>query len=166
MAIEMWRPRRSLQHWRPFANLDEWEQRLDDMFGPSHTPFSGLRGPWHEMEWTPSIEVFDRDDKLVVKAELPGMNEDDIDVSVEDNTLTIKGERKAENEVKEEEYYRCERFYGSFFRAIPLPSRVDAEGIEANYEDGILEITFPKVGEEKSKKIKVSGKTAEKKAEK
>jgi len=166
MAIEMWRPRRRLQHWRPFANLDEWEQRLEDMFGPSHTPFWGLRGPWQEAEWMPSIEVFDKDDKLVMKAELPGMNEEDIDVSVKDNILTIKGERKDENEVKEEEYYRCERFYGSFFRAIPLPSQVDAENIEANYEGGILEITLPKASEEKAKKIKVSGKTAEKKAEK
>ena len=166
MAIEMWRPRRRLQHWRPFENLDEWEQRLENMFGPSHAPFLGFRDPWQDAGWTPTVEVFDRDDKLVVNAELPGMSEEDIDVSVENSTLTIKGERKAENEVREEDFYRCERFYGSFFRAIPLPSRVDSEGIEAQYENGILSVTLPKTGEGKPKKIKVAGKKAEEKAKK
>jgi len=158
MAIDIWKPRRRLQHWRPFSSLDEWEQRLENMFGPSHIPFWGMEGPWQEASWSPSVEVFDKDDKLVVNAELPGLNEEDIDVSVENSTLTIKGERKAENEVKEADYYRCERFYGSFYRAIPLPSKVVADGIEANYENGVLSITLPKSGEDKPKKIEVSSK--------
>ena len=158
MAIDVWRPRRRLQPWRPFSVLDDWEQRLEHLFGPSHTPFFGGQGPWQEAEWTPTVEVFDKDDQLVVNAELPGMKEEDIDVSVENSTLTIKGERKAENEVKEADYYRCERYYGSFYRSIPLPSRVDSDSIEASYENGVLSITLPKTGEDKPKKIEVSSK--------
>ena len=120
------------------------------------------RVPWHDIGWTPAVEVFDKDDRLVVKAEIPGMKEEDIDVSVEDNTLTIRGERKAETEVKEEDYYCCERSYGTFFRSMSLPSKVDAEKIEANYEDGVLEVTLPKASEVQSKKVKVSAKKKEK----
>ena len=93
-----------------------------------------------EMGWAPVIEVFEKEDKYVVKAELPGMKEEDIDVSVLGDTLTIKGERKAESEVKEENYYCCERSYGSFFRSIALPSNINAQKIEATFEDGVLEI--------------------------
>jgi HSP20 family protein len=107
--------------------------------------------------------VFEKDNKLVVKAEIPGMKEEDIDVSVVGDTLTIKGERKAETEVKDEDYYRCERSYGSFFRSIPLPSAVDANKIEASYENGVLEVTLPKTAAAKRKKVKVA---ARKKAEK
>jgi HSP20 family protein len=111
----------------------------------------------------PAIDVFEKDDKFVVKAELPGMKEEDIDVSVVGDTLTIKGEKKTETEVKEEDYYRCERSYGSFVRSIPLPSTVNADKIEANYEGGVLEVSLPKVAKVKPKKVKVS---AKKKAEK
>ena len=108
--------------------------------------------------WAPAIEVFEKEDKFVVKAELPGIKEEDVDVSVVDDILTIKGEKKTENEVKEEDYYRCERSYGSFFRSIGLPSNVDAKKIEASYEDGVLEVTLPKAVEAKLRKITVSTK--------
>jgi HSP20 family protein len=92
-----------------------------------------------------------------VKAELPGM-EEDIGISVVGNTLTIKGERKAESEVEEDDYYYCERSYGSFSRSIDVPSNVDTEKIEVSYEDGVLEISLPKTPEVKPKKISVSAK--------
>ena len=111
-----------------------------------------------EIGWAPAIEVFEKEDKFVVKAELPGMKEEDIDVSVVGDTLTIKGEKKAETQVKEEDYYCCERSYGSFFRSIALPSTVDAKKIEASYEDGVLEVSLPKAAEVKPKKISVSAK--------
>lgn len=111
-----------------------------------------------ERGWAPAIEVFDKEDKYVVKAELPGMKEEDIDVSVVGDTLTIKGERKAETEVKEEDYYCCERSYGSFFRSIALPPNVDTKKIEASFEDGVLEVSLPKAPEVKPKKIAVSAK--------
>jgi HSP20 family protein len=92
------------------------------------------------------------------EAELPGMKEEDIDVSVVGNTLTIRGERTAESEVKEDDYYCCERSYGSFSRSIAVPSNVDAQKIEANYEDGVLEVSLPKKPEVKPKKVTVSAK--------
>ena len=115
-----------------------------------------------EMGWAPAIEVFEKEDKFVVKAELPGMKEEDIDISVVGDTLTIKGERKAESEVKEEDYYCCERSYGSFSRSVAIPSNVNANKIKASYEDGVLEVSLPKVPEVKPKKIAVSAKKKEK----
>jgi len=111
-----------------------------------------------QMNWAPAIDVFEKGDKLVVKAEVPGMKEEDIHVSVEDNTLNIRSEKKTESEVKNEDYYRCERSYGSFFRSVALPSTVDASKIEADYEDGVLEVTMPKKPEVKPKKVAVKKK--------
>lgn len=101
----------------------------------------------------PAIDVFEKEDKFVVKAELPGIKEEDIHVSVVGDTLSIKGEKKTETEVKEEDYYRCERNYGSFYRSIPLPSNVDADKIEAAFEDGVLEVALPKSAKVKPKKL-------------
>jgi len=104
----------------------------------------------------PAIDIYEKEDKYIVKAELPGMKEEDIDVSVVGDTLTIKGERKTEEEVKDEDYYRCERAYGSFMRSISLPSEVEADKIEAKYEDGVLEVSLPKAAEVKPKRVTVS----------
>jgi len=153
MVLERWRPRWRITPWRPLRETEDWERRLEDYFGrPVWRLPDGERG------WMPSVDVFDKDDKFVVKAELPGMKEEDIDVSVVGDILTIKGEKKEEAEVKEEDYYRCERTYGSFYRSIPLPSSVDASKIEANIEDGVLEVTLPKSAGVKPKKIAVSPK--------
>ncbi len=162
MAIERWRPRWGAATRSPFGELESLERRFEDMLGASHLPFLMRRAPWNDIGWTPAIEVFDKDDRLVVKAEIPGMKEEDIDISVEDNTLTLRGERKAETEVKEEDYYCCECSYGTFFRSMNLPSKVDADKIEANYEDGILEVTLHKAAEVKPKKVKVAAKKKEK----
>lgn len=118
--------------------------------------------PTQEKGWSPAIEVFEKEDKYVVKAELPGLKEDDVDISVSDDTLTLKGEKKTEHEVKEEEHHWSERTYGSFLRTIRLPSDVETKKIEANYEDGMLEITLPKMAEVKPKKITVKPKKGEK----
>ena len=153
MDLERWRPRWGITPWRPFRGLEEWERRFEDMLG---RPMWRL--PVEEIGWMPAVDVLEKDDKFVVKAELPGMKEEDISVSVVGDTLTIKGEKKTETEVKEEDYYRCERAYGSFYRSIPLPSTVDAGKIEASYQDGVLEVTLPKAAEVKPKKIAVSAK--------
>jgi len=151
MAIEIWRPRWGITPWRPFGELEEWERRFDDLLG---RPL--MRLPVEGRGWMPAVDVFDKKDKFIVKAELPGMKEEDIDVSVVGDTLSIKGEKKTETEVKDEAYYRCERTYGSFYRSIPLPSTVDANKIEASFEDGVLEVVLPKSAEVKPKKIAVS----------
>jgi len=162
MVMERWRPGRGLIPWRPFTGLEEMERRFDDILGRSFYPTVWRRLPMIEMGWVPAIEVFEKEDKFVVKAELPGMKEEDIDVSVVGDTLTIKGERKAESEVKEEDYYCCERSYGSFSRSLAVPTNVDAKKIEATFEDGVLEVNLPKAPEVKPKKITVSAKKKEK----
>ena len=153
MAIERWRPRWGITPWRPFRELEEWERSFDDLFG---RPLWRL--PVEERGWMPAVDVFEKEDRFVVKVEPPGMKEDDIDVSVVGDTLSIKGEKKTETEIQEEGYYRCERNYGSFYRSIPLPSNVDANKIEASFEDGVLEVALPKSAKIKPKKIAVSAK--------
>lgn len=155
MTMERWSPGRGLIPWGPFRELEEVERRFGDIFEQSLLP-AWRRLPLEKKGWIPAIDVFEKEDKFVVKAELPGMKEDDIDVSVVGDTLTIKGEKKTEAEVKEDEYYRCERSYGSFFRSVALPSHVDAKKIEASYEEGVLEITLPKVPEVQPKKVLVT----------
>jgi HSP20 family protein len=156
--MERWRPGRGLIPWRPFRDLEELERRFDDILNWPPLPAVWRRIPTMDMGWAPAIDVFEKEDKFVVKAELPGMKEEDINISVVGDTLTIKGERKAESEVKEDNYYYCERSYGSFSRSIAIPSNVDAQKIEANYEDGVLEVSLPKTLKVKPKKISVSAK--------
>jgi HSP20 family protein len=139
-------------------------------------PWQGLMSSWREMEdrmdrlfeetfgrswrqtapqataWLPAVEVFEKDGKLTVRAELPGLKREDITIEVMDDTLMLSGERKTEHEVKEQDYYRCERAYGSFRRAIGLPAGVDKSQIKAVYTDGVLEVTLPKAkGQEPTK---------------
>lgn len=153
MVLQRWRPRYGITSWRPWRGLEDWERAFENLFDRPMVQF-----PVEERGWAPDLDIYEKDDKFIVKAEVPGMKEEDIDVSVTGETLTIKGEKKAESEVEEENYYRCERRYGSFYRSIPLPSNVDADNIEADYEGGVLQVTLPKAAEEKAKKINVSAK--------
>jgi HSP20 family protein len=152
----------AIQRWNPWGELAEMERRMDEtMRYPLMTwrhPLLWWRAPTENMAWLPSLEMYEKEDKVVVRAEIPGMKQEEIDISVEDSTLTIKGERKAESEVKDEDYYRCELSYGRFSRSIALPSKVQAEKVAASYDDGILEITLPKAPEAKPKKIAVKAK--------
>jgi HSP20 family protein len=99
--------------------------------------------------WRPSVDVYEKDGNLVIKAELPGMKKEDIEVALDQGDLVIRGERKAESEVKEENYYRIERNYGSFYRRIPLPFEVKPDQITASYNDGVLEVRIPKPAQER-----------------
>ena len=158
MAIQKWRLSRGLTPWNPFTELDEMERRMSDIFERPFLPSLWRRFPTEQMAWAPAIDVFEKENKFIVKAETPGMKEEDINVSIEGDSLNIKGEKKTESEVKEEDYYRSERSYGSFFRSIALPSTVDAGKIEAEYDNGVLEITIPKKAEVKQKKITIKKK--------
>ncbi len=144
-------PRRAMTTWTPFR---EMERMMDDMW--QGWPGLFRRTPMEGMTWMPSIDVYDQDDSIVVKAEIPGMKKEDINVSVMGDTLTISGERKTENNVKEENYFRSEMSYGKFSRMITLPSEVDAGKVKATYENGILEINAPKVESAKAKKVEIS----------
>ena len=149
----------AIERWRPWDELREMERHMDEMMRHPlmmrRRPLVWWRVPTEELGWTPSVEVYEKGDNFVVRAELPGMKKEELDISVLGDTLTIKGERKTESEVKEEDYYRCELCYGKFSRSVALPTAVEAGKVEANYENGILEITLPKAKEAKPKKIDV-----------
>jgi len=102
------------------------------------------------------VDIYENADGLVLKAELPGVNPDEVEIRVEDNTLYLKGERKFEKEVKEQNYHRVERSYGTFTRTFSLPNSVDADKVSANYKDGVLTLTMPKKEEAKPKTIKIN----------
>ncbi|MDM7999627.1 MAG: Hsp20/alpha crystallin family protein [Dehalococcoidia bacterium] len=151
--MERWRPR-SLLTWNP---VEEMERLLEDPF-LSQWPLLRVgwgRTPRHEMAWAPALEMYEKDNNYVVKAELPGVKKDDIDVSITGDKLTIKGQKRASKEIRDEDYYRCESQYGSFLRTITLPAAVDAKKIEASYEDGILEIRVPKAKEAVPTKVEI-----------
>ena len=118
-------------------------------------PFTDLFGLQDEKSWAPAVDIYDNKDNLVIKADLPGMTQKDINVSVEDGVLRIKGEKKKEHEEKKENYFRLEKSYGYFERSFALPMNVDATKVKATYKDGVLELTLPKKEEAKPKQIKV-----------
>jgi HSP20 family protein len=151
----------TMQRWRSggtmvpsMEDLHGLQRRIEDYL--SNFGISPYRGE----SWIPVLDIYEKNDGYVVKAEIPGIKEEDVDVSVFGERLTIKGEKKAETEVTEENYYRSERSYGKFVRSVDLPPNVDTEKIAASYDDGILEIVIPKtsVTEVSSKKIPVSSK--------
>jgi HSP20 family protein len=138
--------------WEPFSDL--WDMRsemshlLDSFFGrPQERAVAG--------NWYPAVDIYEEKDHYLVKAELPGVKQNDIKVSLTDNTLTLQGERKAEHEEKHNGYYRLERTYGKFHRSFKLPVEVNADKIKAKYKDGILEIDIPKSEKAKPKEISI-----------
>ena len=145
----------SLIRWEPFRDFCTLQDRMNRMFGGiSRRPESTDEG-LTAGSWTPSVDVYETNDSIVLKADLPGMSQNDVEISVEGNTLTVKGERKFEKEVNEKEYYRMERSYGTFTRSFTLPPTVDADKIDAAFAQGVLKITLPKREESKPKQIKV-----------
>jgi HSP20 family protein len=123
---------------------------FDEPFFPTDRENNEVMGTWY-----PVVDMFEENDSFVIKAELPGMDKKDISVDVKDRVLTLKGERKFENEVKEENYYRRERSYGKFQRAFTLPADIDPNEIRADFKDGLLKIEVPKPEEHKPKEITV-----------
>lgn len=158
MTIERRKPEKGLTAWQPSRGMEEMGRRFEDIFGRPFLPGIWRAFPSEEMVWAPAIDVLEKEDKFLVKVELPGVKEEDVNVSVAGGTLTIEGEKKAESEVKKKGYYYTETSYGSFSRSITIPSIVDASKIEASYDKGVLEITLPKAPEVKPKKIAVAAK--------
>ncbi|MFP4158851.1 MAG: Hsp20/alpha crystallin family protein [Desulfosalsimonas sp.] len=145
----------ALVRWNPWTTLPTLQDRInrvfDDMF-----PATGEGGEdFGFFEWRPSVDTYEKDGAVMVKAELPGVKKDDVSIDVNNNVLSIKGERKDEENVEENNYYRRERFYGKFQRAFTLPDNVDTEKIEATFKDGVLEVKVPKTEESKGKKIEI-----------
>ena len=140
-----------------FGGLSQLRQELDQIFDAAT---SDLYSPFRafgllEREWSPSIDLSQDKDQIRVRAELPGLKRDEIELEVQGDTLILRGERKRDIKEKEGNYHRVEQTYGQFFRAISLPSSVDPNGIKATYKDGILEVVLPKKEEAKPKQINI-----------
>jgi HSP20 family protein len=145
-----------LRRWDPLRELFSLRNEIDRMFDRFFAP---IEFGTEELVWTPSIDMYETDKELVVKAELPGLTSKDVDITLTDDTLTIKGEKKEAEEVKSENYYRKETRYGAFHRVIQLPTPVKKEDVKATFKDGVLEIRLPKAVEEtRGIKIKVEDK--------
>ncbi|HXT10929.1 MAG TPA: Hsp20/alpha crystallin family protein [Candidatus Angelobacter sp.] len=152
MNLLRWQ-RPELASWPTFGGLSTLRNEIDRLF---EAPLSELAHGSHFLSGSaPALDVFEDKDNFVVKAELPGMKKEDIDVSLHDGTLSISGERKSDKKWEDAEVYRAERFFGRFQRTVALPSAVDAAKIKAQYKDGVLTITLPKAEEAKPKQIDV-----------
>ena len=126
----------------PFAVLRQMTPEFDRFFASPRWPSLFERGG-PETPWIPEIDIFEKDNRLVTKFDLPGLKKEDVKVEVTDAHLAISGERKRETEEKKEQFYRCEREYGSFYREVPLPEGVKLEDVKATFADGVLEVSVP-----------------------
>ncbi len=149
MMLTKWQPR-SVRTWDPFEELAGFRRLFDEPSGSLLQGFGTVA-----QEWKPLVDVVENKEGITLKVELPGVKQEDINLSMEDNVLTIKGERKQEKETADGSFTRTERSYGSFQRTMVLPPTVDTEKVKASYRDGILEVTLPKKEEAKPKAIKV-----------
>jgi HSP20 family protein len=120
------------------------------------TAFPGRTDSSTMTTWAPAVDIYETENELVLKADLPDMNERDVDIRVENNMLTVRGERKFEQKVKEENYLRIERTYGSFSRSFSLPNTISTENIKAEYKNGVLTVEMPKRAESKPKQVKIN----------
>lgn len=153
MTLTRWqRPELS---WTPFRQLSSLRSEIDRLFEAPLTALTEISHPFGS-GWVPAVDLYEDKDAFVVKMELPGMNRDQIDISLHEGVLSIAGERKEEEKGADSETYRSERFFGRFQRSITLPAVVSAERVNASYKDGILTVSLPKAEEAKPKQITVN----------
>ena len=153
MALTRFKPETEISNWSPFRDLVNMQREVGRLF-------DGLLGdPDRDRNmmtsWSPSADVIENNNYYLIKVELPGVSKNDVKITLRENVLTIKGEKKAEKEEKDHNYHRIERSYGSFERAFSIPSNVKGEKIDASYKDGVLTVTLAKVEEAKPKEIEV-----------
>ncbi|MBM4161268.1 MAG: Hsp20/alpha crystallin family protein [Ignavibacteria bacterium] len=153
MSLIRWNPARQLERWSPdFLGVQREINRLFDDFFRGGMQSDTTLGPSY---WTPAVDIVEEDDQFVVKMELPGVNKEDVKITLETNILTVQGEKKHEKEEKGENTYRAERSYGAFQRSFTLPTTVKSDKIDAVYKDGVLAVTLPKAEEARPKQIEV-----------
>jgi HSP20 family protein len=143
----------ALVRWDPVRELDSLQgdmNRLFDRFFEGRTP-NGTAG----RRWIPAMDLVETDDHLVLRGDLPGMGEDDVNIEIKDNVLTVSGERKAENEERGEGFHRVERAFGSFSRSLTLPQGIDPEHVEATFDKGVLEVRIPKPAQAKPTRVQI-----------
>ena len=141
--------------WDTFRDLGMLQDRMNRLFDDAGRGWRNDE-PAATTSWSPSVDIFETEGEIVVKAELPGMDRKDITLHLENNVLTLRGDRKFEKETKEENYHRIERSYGNFSRSFSIPATVDAETIRADYKDGVLKIVLPKKEQARPKQIKIA----------
>jgi HSP20 family protein len=157
--MERYRPhRRTPVLWNPFREMEEMERMMDEAF---RRPVMWRRVPEAEFVWSPSIEMYQKENSYTIRLELPGVRPEDVDISMSGDSLIVKGERKPPEDMQDEAYQLCEVCYGSFTRTINLPESVDSDKIEANLENVILDIRVTKAEKVKPKQIKVQSKSSQ-----
>jgi HSP20 family protein len=144
---------RTIARWEPFRGVTTLQDQINRLFGEA---FERTGEESSLSAWAPAVDIYENEQELVVKADLPAVDPKDLDIRVENNLLTIRGERKFEKKVNEENYLRVERSYGSFARSFTLANTVNSEAIKADYQNGVLTLTIPKREEAKPKQIKVN----------
>ena len=145
----------ALVRWEPARELSSLQSEMNRLFNTFFdTPTGGGNGG-AARRWVPSMDLVETDEHFVLRADLPGVAEEDVAIELEDNVLTVSGERKAEHEEKREGFYRMERSFGSFARALTLPEGVNPDGIEASFDKGVLEVRVPKPEERKPRRVAI-----------
>jgi len=142
----------AITRWDPYRDVIALQSRMNSLF----RDMNGENDPVTAASFVPAVDIYEDNQKVVLKLEVPGIDEKDLDVRVENNTLTVKGERKFEAEEKEQNFHRIERRYGSFYRAFTLPSTVDTQNIGANYTAGVLKLELKKKPEAQPKQVKIN----------
>lgn len=148
----------ALIRWDPFHDLLTLQDRMDRLFQDSITRTRGYEESLAPGFWSPPVDIYETDEAVILKAELAGLNKDDVTIEIKDSTLVLRGERKFEKDVKEENYHRIERSYGSFARTFSLPQTLDLAKVGATFKDGLLEITIPKIRDARPKQIEIKDK--------
>jgi len=145
----------NLVRWNPRREMSMLHDRYSRFFDDPFFRIARMDEDANLGHWNPAVDLYEKDDRLVIKAELPGVDKNDIKVELKDRVLTLSGERTYDNEVKEENYYRKERSYGKFQRAFTLPADVDSDKITAEFKDGVLRVEVPKPEEKKAKQVTI-----------
>lgn len=143
----------TIVRWEPFRELSSLQTEMNRLFNAA---FEGQGGNGPARRWTPAMDLLETEDHFVLRADLPGVSESDVSIELEDNVLTVSGERKAEHEAKREGFYRVERASGAFSRSLTLPKGVDPEAVTAAFDRGVLEVRVPKPEQRKPRRISIT----------
>jgi HSP20 family protein len=146
----------ALARWTPMRNLMTFQDDMNRLFNQFFPGGTGEEAGWGARTWAPPVDIYETDEALILKAELPGVSKDDVHVEIHQNTLILRGQRKPEAEVKEDRSHRVERAYGTFQRSFVLPTLVDQEHVQATYKDGVLELRLPKSEAAKPKRVAIT----------
>jgi len=145
----------NLVKWNPWREMSAMPDSLDRLFDDPFFRLGRMAEDSGLGMWNPAVDLYEKDDYVMIKAELPGVDKNDINIDLKDRLLTLSGERTHEKETNEENYYRRERSYGKFQRTFTLPADVDSDQIKAEFKDGVLQIEIPKPEEKKAKKVTI-----------